>query len=63
VSADVIVAASLLRSSTVPDSSCRATRSKRVEAVDTYFFFFAFAIGFLPIFLAIFFASALPLAV
>jgi hypothetical protein len=34
-----------------------------VEAVDTYFFFFAFAIGFLPIFLAIFFASALPLAV
>jgi hypothetical protein len=52
----------LLRSSTVPESSCRATRSKRVAAVDTYFFFLAFIIGFLA-FLAIFLASALPLAV
>jgi hypothetical protein len=33
-----------------------------VAAVDTYFFFLAFIIGFLA-FLAIFLASALPLAV
>jgi hypothetical protein len=62
VSDDVTVVANLFRSSIVPDNSCRDTLLMSAPAVDIYFFFLAFIIG-LPVFLAIFFASALPLVV
>jgi hypothetical protein len=62
VADELMLDASLLRGSTVPDSSCRNVLSMTVAAVVIYFFFLSFFIG-LAIFFLAFLASAIPLAV